>query len=546
MKTLRSMWLPLTILTILSTPSLVAQTTTLHLLEGDGVTDEFAFSVAGAGDVNADGVPDLIVGADRDDNGFTDSGRATVYSGADGSVLHVFDGAGTSAHFGTSVAAVGDVNADGCDDFMVGATYQPSPLAGYAVVYSGKDGAVLHTWSAGGADQFGKSVVGLGDVNADGRPDVAVGAWVESVTGIQNGGAYVYSGLDGSLLYSFHGELNNDFFGEDLAGGADVTGDGIGDLVVGARQASLSAGKAYVYSGADGSLVWTFTGSPFARLGQSLALLGDLNSDGRSEIAVGALDKVFVYSGIDAALLYTLNREFQGDQFGFAIAGPGDTDGDGIPDLVAGAYGDNDSGSAAGSVRVYSGADGSVLYQVNGRSSGALLGFAVAAAGDVDGDGLGDFIAGACPPYHSANQTGYARVFSGRCQGSFARYGNGTAGSGGFTPDLDACGCPAPSASFELNIAAVAGGSPGLILLSVAPASLPGLGGVILVAPPFLTTVGLFVQGAGAGNGAANLRAVIADSPLVVGATIYLQSLFLDSGAPQGISMTNGLSITLR
>jgi hypothetical protein len=182
---------------------------------------------------------------------------------------------------------------------------------------------------------------------------------------------------------------------------------------------------------------------------------------------------------------------------------------------------------------------------VHGKSSDSLMGWSVAAVGDVDGDGLGDFITGAATPYHHGTKAGYARVYSGNCKGSTLTYGLGTAGSGGFVPELSGFGCPAPTASFGLQIQMGLGEALGLLLVGTASANLPGLGGVLLVAPPFALTLPLFLPGTGAGNGGTTLPAVI-DPTTPTGVTVYLQGLFLDAGASAGISMTNGICVTLQ
>ena len=94
--------------------------TELFTFSGDSAGDEFGLSVSGAGDVNGDGTPDLIVGAPGDDNNGSDSGSARVLSGIDGSTLFTFDGDSAGDFFGVSVNGLGDLNGDGLDDFVVG------------------------------------------------------------------------------------------------------------------------------------------------------------------------------------------------------------------------------------------------------------------------------------------------------------------------------------------------------------------------------------------------------------------------------------------
>ena len=133
--------------------------------------------MSGAGDVNKDGFPDLIVGAYlADPQGRMSAGQATVFSGQDGSVIHTFNGVSPGDMFGNSVAGAGDVNSDGYADLIVGA-FGASGYTGQATVFSGRDGSVLYTFN-GPAPQGSLWLVpshGAGDVNRDNVDDVIVG-----------------------------------------------------------------------------------------------------------------------------------------------------------------------------------------------------------------------------------------------------------------------------------------------------------------------------------------------------------------------------------
>ncbi len=395
--------------------------------------------MAVAGDVNGDGKADFIVGARRDDpaGGGLDAGSAYAFSGADGSLLYQVTGDTAGDEFGVSVSIAGDVNGDGRADFIVGA-HLGDPVgggsnAGSTYVFSGADGSILyHRTGDSVEDRFGWSVSGAGDVNGDGRADFIVGATHDDPAGIDSGSAYVFSGADGSLLYQVTGDTSFDFFGYSVSGAGDVNGDGRADFIVGAHLGDpvgggSNAGSTYVFSGADGSILYHRTGDSVEdRFGWSVSGAGDVNGDGRADFIVGATHddpagidsgSAYVFSGADGSLLYQVTGDTSFDFFGYSVSGAGDVNGDGRADFIVGAYLDNPAGGgeAAGSAYVFSGADGSLLYQRTGDTASDQFGWSVAGAGDVNWDGKADFIVGAYKddPAGGGLDAGSAYVFSG-------------------------------------------------------------------------------------------------------------------------------------
>ena len=395
-------------------------------VNGDSENGAFGASASDAGDVNGDGYADLIVGASWVDAYGQDFGSARVISGADGSILHTFTGDSAWGDFGTSVSGAGDVNGDGYSDLIVGARNDDDNGAesGSARVFSGANGSILRTFSGDSAgDQFGYSVSDAGDVNGDGFADLIVGAPRDDHYPYvsRTGSARVISGANGSLLYTFHGQSTDDRFGLSVSGAGDVNGDSFADLIVGASGVDTNgpnSGSARVFSGENGALLYIFNGdSAYDAFGQSVSGAGDVNADGYADLIVGAyLDSnnglasgsAQVFSGANGALLYTFNGDSEEDYLGVSVSGAGDVNGDGYADLVVGAYGDTDALDSF--ARVFSGANGALLYTFNGDSVGDGLGISVSGAGDVNGDGYADLVVGATGDDNSGTESGSARI----------------------------------------------------------------------------------------------------------------------------------------
>ena len=387
---------------------------TLHQFDGLTANDHLGNSVSGAGDVDGDGFDDLIVGAyEANPGGRNLAGSAYVYSGATGALLWQFDGPSIAGYLGSSVSGAGDVDGDGFADLIVGAPNLSSGglfNQGTAFVYSGSTGALIWRFDGQASwDSLGDSVSTAGDVDGDGFDDLIVGASQASPGG--TGSAYVYSGATGALVWQFDAVGPTQYLGCSVSSAGDVNGDGFDDVIVGAYGSFFGGsgytGSAFVYSGATGTSLWQFDGQAgLDELGNSVSGAGDVDGDGFDDLIVGAhkadpgglggAGSAYVYSGATGSLIWQFDGQAAGDGLGGSVSGSGDIDGDGFDDLAIGAQGASPGGMAdAGSAYVYSGATSSLIRQFDGQAVGDSLGASVSGAGDVDGDGVRDLIVGA-------------------------------------------------------------------------------------------------------------------------------------------------------
>ncbi len=291
-------------------------------------------SVSSAGDVNGDGYDDVIVGAYLYDTANSYAGKAYLYLGSESglSITPSWTSSGddqTDAYYGNSVSSAGDVNGDGYDDVIVGATYYDTANAdaGKAYLYLGSAAglASARSWTSSGNNQavacYGYSVSSAGDVNGDGYDDVIVGAYLYDTANTAAGKAYLYLGSSIGLYaapsWTSSGDDQADArYGNSVSSAGDVNGDGYSDVIIGAEYydaVNTNAGKAYLYlgssSGLQASPSWTSSGDDQAgaEFGHSVASASDVNGDGYSDVIIGAYyydtsnydaGKAYLYLGV--------------------------------------------------------------------------------------------------------------------------------------------------------------------------------------------------------------------------------------------------------
>ena len=365
----------------------------LQTFSGEHPGDEFGWVARRVGDLDADSIEDFVTTAP----GYRQhAGKLYAFSSRSGKLL--FHRVGEPGQrYGNGAAGAGDVNADGVPDVIVGG---PQAGLGLAEVLSGADGSVLHRWQGEttGA-QFGYKVGPLGDVDGDGCGDVVVTALV----GAGSGECHGFSGQTGQPLFSLTGENLGDKFGSAVCG-YSVGEHSL--LAVGAQDAGPERrGAVYLYRFENQRPVMVFrflSDATGTDLGQMfLSFPGDVNRDGTPDLycsdfnssrgAPGA-GRVWVLSGTDGAILVDVAGTQPGEGLGTSPSDAGDLNGDGIGDLAVGAWQNREGAISGGKVYLFSGADGQALGSWTCRQHGDTFGFDSVGLSDVDGDGNNDLL----------------------------------------------------------------------------------------------------------------------------------------------------------
>jgi hypothetical protein len=402
----------------------------LYQYNGHHTNQFYGHCVHLAGDLNNDGFDDIMIGVPGEEvNGEENIGKVYIYSGLDGSNLYTIQGGYEKAEFGYAIGDIEDTNHDGYREFLVGSP-ETGQSEGYGKVfhYSGEDGSLIHTYMGEGiGDHLGRSLESLGDADKDGIDDfIAVAQSYDVNPPPYNIGAvYVYKSTTHKILHKFTGRNSAEGLSMVVSRTDDINKDGYNDLAYLMpynKTSPVQVGVLTIRSGKDGSQIDEIYGTDYLESLEELAFGGDINNDGWPDLLIGQPLKdgvmgydsgcIYIYSGKDLSIIRRIMGTIELMLLGDALSSAGDMDGDGYDDILAGATGHNELGVwYGGTANVYSGKDGYIIATLMGESFVASLGRAVHGGRDVNADGLPDVIIASREDVNGIQSAGKAYVY---------------------------------------------------------------------------------------------------------------------------------------
>jgi hypothetical protein len=375
----------------------------------------FGWAIAPNGDMTGDGIEDFVVGAPAKGGG---TGGFYIMDGATDLPVTIINGVTPLDRLGLEAVSLQDITGDGVREFIVSAPgFDPGGkgFAGRIYIFNGAQLNQYVTIDGENAgDNFGDGLEVIPDVNGDGIKDIVATSDMGD-DGIKTdcGIVYIFSGADQRELARFYGPENNSRFGCEVTFIGDLTGDGIDELLIGAKGSEVNlngvietdVGRAFVADPVAGTIIHVVSGqSAFGYFGSAVSAAGDVNNDGVPDFIVAAQEHteasvgpecgaIFIYDGASGNLLRKHVGEFPYDKFGKSVWGNVDVNNDGRLDVIVGAHlkdRPNKGDDYPGGIYVYSN-NGAEILNYTGNGFRERLGSEIEVTGDRDGDGFPEF-----------------------------------------------------------------------------------------------------------------------------------------------------------